>query len=260
MTFDDLRKADVALKVVSTNLAQNRPYIFPREPEGFRLVFNKAELEQLFPPQVVQVLVANRIATTYRGPRLPNGYYYLPEQGELPVVIATRMSLSFPILISAIPMYAVKPSAYAGKTDAETLGEPDLQKQWFSDGGICSNFPIGLFDSWMPQWPTFGINLNYLKSGQKANDGTVPAEHVPAAEARVEPLSDVYLPDVGVKMRPQWNAIDKLPSFLGAIFGTAQNYRDTLQSILPSYSERIAAGLVGPRRRRNESDHGCHQD
>jgi predicted acylesterase/phospholipase RssA len=170
----------------------------------------------------------------------------LTERDDLPVVIATRMSLSFPVLISAIPMYAVKPSAYAGKKETDTLSAADLQKQWFSDGGVCSNFPIGLFDSWMPKWPTFGINLNYLKSGQK-KDGTVPADHVPAtSDPGKATLPDVYLPKVGERMRPQWNAIEQFPSFLGSIFTTAQNYRDTLQSILPSYSERIAQVWLDP--------------
>jgi len=29
----------------------------------------------------------------------------------------------------------------------------DLHRHWFSDGGICSNFPIGLFDVWLPKTP-----------------------------------------------------------------------------------------------------------
>ena len=29
----------------------------------------------------------------------------------------------------------------------------DLKVNWFSDGGISSNFPIHLFDSWLPPYP-----------------------------------------------------------------------------------------------------------
>jgi hypothetical protein len=38
----------------------------------------------------------------------------------------------------------------------------DIQENWFSDGGICSNFPIHFFDAWLPTHPTFGINLTAL--------------------------------------------------------------------------------------------------
>src|SRR5205807_10418438 len=39
----------------------------------------------------------------------------------------------------------------------------DLLINWFSDGGICSNFPIQFFDAWLPKTPTFGINLAQLR-------------------------------------------------------------------------------------------------
>jgi predicted acylesterase/phospholipase RssA len=254
VTFAELETAGVKFKAISTNLAQNRPYIFPREPEGFRLVFDERQLERLFPPTVIKVL--KRPTGESRGPKLPEGYFYLPERGDLPVVVATRMSLSFPVLISAIPMHEVKRSAYkrardeaaaAGKDVSQIqLSEEDLHAHWFSDGGICSNFPIGLFDVWLPKHPTFGINLNYLKSGEK-RDSRVPSDKVPAPEDTTEStMDDVHLPQVGDRIRPQWNAIDKLPTFLSAILDSARNYRDTLQSMLPSYSERIVQVWLDP--------------
>jgi len=42
---------------------------------------------------------------------------------------------------------------------APPSGVRDLEHCWFSDGGISSNFPVTLFDSPLPRWPTFAINL-----------------------------------------------------------------------------------------------------
>ena len=56
----------------------------------------------------------------------------------------------------------------------------DLVPQWFSDGGIASNFPIHFFDSWLPDRPTFGITLqylpDYLRKVNGATDGTPPLD------------------------------------------------------------------------------------
>ncbi len=121
-------------------------------------------------------------------------------------------------------------------------------------GNLCSNFPIGLFGcTWLPGHPTFGINLNYLKSGEKRcvgdRIGKVPMEKVPGPDSDHASESwqdDVYLPPVTDHLRPQWTSITEMFSFLGAIFNSAQNYHDTLQSMLPSYSERIVQVWLDP--------------
>ncbi len=59
------------------------------------------------------------------------------------------------MLLSAVPLYLLKPGRQGGI-------EKDFLKCWFSDGGICSNFPIHFFDAPLPRWPTFGINLRPL--------------------------------------------------------------------------------------------------
>src|SRR5207247_10138276 len=68
--------------------------------------------------------------------------------------LAARMSLSFPVLLSEIPLWAI---------DIET-------NTWaqccFSDGGITSNFPIHFFDGPIPRWPTFGLNLGPFNPDQ----------------------------------------------------------------------------------------------
>ena len=73
---------------------------------------------------------------------------HLPDVEQLPVVFAVRMSLSFPLLLSAVPLWAVD---YGGTDQAEPV--------WFSGGGITSNLPVHFFDALLPTRPTFAINL-----------------------------------------------------------------------------------------------------
>ena len=71
-----------------------------------------------------------------------------PAGPDLPLVVMARMSLSFPGLISAVPLYAV-----------DHGGDRSVVRHLFSDGGISSNFPMHFFDSLLPSRPTFGVNL-----------------------------------------------------------------------------------------------------
>ena len=69
----------------------------------------------------------------------------------------TRMSLSFPVLLSAIPLHSIDRSR-----------EPEnqkLERGWFTDGGACSNFPLHFFDSPLPRRPTFSIDLTSKPTG-----------------------------------------------------------------------------------------------
>jgi hypothetical protein len=50
---------------------------------------------------------------------------------------------------------------------------------------------------------------------------------------------DVYLPLPESAPSPEWIPIPGLVEFFKNIFSTAQNYRDNMQAMLPSYRERI---------------------
>jgi hypothetical protein len=88
-----------------------------------------------------------------------------------------RMSLSFPLLISAVPLHEPatrsprpKPESQAAPAtetensvsksmEALATGGEEKEREitafricWFSDGGISSNFPIHLFDAPLPLW------------------------------------------------------------------------------------------------------------
>jgi len=147
----------VDLQVMSTNVTHSRPYRFPSEDRDQALFFKPAELAAWFPPNVIEHMV--RSAPDYAAQpheaqpaTLPQGMLMLPAARDLPVVFAARLSLSFPVLLSAVPLYAVD-------FEEPHHARRSFERCWFSDGGICSNFPIHLFDAPLPLWPTFGIKL-----------------------------------------------------------------------------------------------------
>ena len=272
------RKID--LRMMTSNLSQNRPYILPFDDV---YLFKRDELVRLFPDQVVNHMVKHQRVIPNFNP--PAGYFLFPEAKDLPVVVATRMSLSFPVLISMVPLYTIGHNAFKSKVCFVLEQDPDyqdrfsivlkemdgdrwvkarqplsmddpekgLQRCWFSDGGICSNFPIHFFDSWLPTRPTFGVNLT-SQLGEKKERGAGSAardfapqvadprrfsymaqqSHSPMAAHRPKILysTDVYLPQPGSEAMPEWIPFGSdLVKFLGSIFSTAQNYRDNMQAM-----------------------------
>ena len=157
------RDRTVNLQVVTSCLSHGQPYTLPFEGELF--AFKADELALLLPDAVMKHLIQpeDEIRAYCR---LPEGYHFLPEARQLPVILAARMSLSFPLLFSGVPLYAIRHDrGVQARTSGETVtlnAQTDLQRLWFSDGGICSNFPIHFFDGWLPRRPTFGISLTDL--------------------------------------------------------------------------------------------------
>jgi hypothetical protein len=126
----------------------------------------------------------------------------LPAAEKLPVVLAVRMSLSFPGLIAAVPLCR------------------DGRVHWFSDGGITSNFPIHFFDALLPRWPTFGLSLQPYPAGD-TNEVWLPEQDASTSGTHYAPLTS-------------------MPKFLLSILDTFLDWRDTMQSALPGYRGRIA--------------------
>ncbi len=150
----------VNLEVMTTNLTQGRPYRLPFESQ--KLFFDPAELAPLFSSRVIEFMKRHKRRPEHASPLTriaeKHGLVPMPEPADLPIVVAVRLSLSFPILISAVPLWGFDFS-YAARTVAGERGEPRLTRCWFSDGGITSNFPIHFFDAPIPRWPTFAFNL-----------------------------------------------------------------------------------------------------
>ncbi|HEU5231159.1 MAG TPA: hypothetical protein VFU49_25280, partial [Ktedonobacteraceae bacterium] len=82
------------------------------------------------------------------------------------------------------------------------------------------------------------INLTKASAATSTVDPGDDTQRSTAAIAQALGQS-VYLPPAEDRPDPEWTRIDQLFPFLLAIFGTSQNYRDTMQANLPSYRERI---------------------
>jgi hypothetical protein len=245
LTFGDLENAPagaggpqgIRLQMMTTALTLGRPYSIPFRQREF--YFRKGELSKYFPPEVIEWMEENpgERSNALRDEKMKEfGYLPLPAHETLPVVVATRMSLSFPLLLSAIPLYrhAWEDGRSSQKRDAASTEEagptPErytkerVQRVLFSDGGICSNFPVHLFDSVLPAWPTFGINLR-----DDLRDGD----------------SRANLPPRGNSLPPERYAIGTtegggdLFEFGAAIVRTMQNWRDNLQRAAPGFRDRV---------------------
>ncbi|WP_344212843.1 hypothetical protein [Kribbella sancticallisti] len=212
------------LEVMTTNLTLRRPYRFPFTDRIF--YFCQDRLRDYFPDRVVEQLVKRSTAAedridsregvevtiSMRCPCHQQPVRRLPEAWDLPVVVAARISLSFPGLISAVPLFCVDWS--------RAFGKRGLVEVWFSDGGISSNFPMHFFDSLWPARPTFGINLS------------PPHPDLPGLVWRASRAASGVLPPV--------QPVTSMTSFLTAIVRTMQNWMDTTQLTLPGFRDRVA--------------------
>ncbi|HEX7601410.1 MAG TPA: patatin-like phospholipase family protein, partial [Polyangiaceae bacterium] len=152
----------------------------------------------------------------------PGDLYALPPPEELPVLVAVRMSLSFPGLLSAIPLYGAD---HVGKEP------PRLQHCWFSDGGLISNFPIHFFDKIWPRCPTYAFDLCGTREG-------FPEQ--------------VWLTDIAEDAELPMANVTSVADFAGALINAMQSWSDNTHALLPGYRERIAhIGL-------NEDEGGLH--
>src|SRR5712691_10988285 len=136
-------------------------------------------------------------------------FWHFPIGPDLPVVVARRMSLSFPILICAIPLwefdYKRDPSQRSGV-------RVTLRRVIFSDGGITSNIPVHFFDSPLPTRPTFGLHLTGFEPGEQPNP--------------TDPSVSVFDPAfVNRPTRESWAEFDSVSGFLVAIKDAMQNWR-----------------------------------
>lgn len=215
------KQRGVNLQMMTTNLSQRRPYSLPFEA-GEMFWFDPQELLDFFPREVIDHMAMHSPGATSgsQGQRLLE----LPEAGDLPVVVATRLSLSFPGLICAVPLYAIN--------HAPQVVSAVPERCWFSDGGITSNFPVHFFDAPIPRWPTFAIDLIPLTPDRKLSDKQ--CENVWLPETNDSGVAEAW---VGWEDKPSFK---QLSGFGISIFRTAQNWIDNLQMRGAGYRDRIA--------------------
>jgi hypothetical protein len=206
LTFADLAERGITLRLMTTDLSAGRPVRLPliepksRQPSDRDYAFRIEELKPFLDAHLLQWLAKDEVA-----PEAGKGFRQMPGM-DLPVVLGARLSLSFPILLSALPLHA--------RVTQETF-----QSRLFSDGGITSNFPIHFFDGWLPKRPTFGLDLI----------GPDP-----------DATTNVVMPKGPFDPLPRrWTEIAGIQGFAQQIFDSARNWRDTLQMELPGFRERI---------------------
>jgi predicted acylesterase/phospholipase RssA len=225
LTFGDLQDRGVNLQVITTNLTNGRPYTLPFG-EHTHFYFNGAELRRFFPEYVVSWMENNPGTRSHRDLKdevESSGLNVLPDADKLPVIVAVRMSLSFPFLFCPIPFYGVD-FGYGPKTAGGTKHIPE--PSFFVDGGLTSNFPLNLFDKPLPRWPTFGIDL------RDKNDGRHNQE--------------IYMGCTNKGGLEEWwtrfdekRGVAGLLSYFGLLFDTSRDWRDNLQMSVPGYRDRI---------------------
>ena len=264
----------INLAMMTTNLVNRRAHQMPWDNRDW--FFSPAEFAELFPAEVVSHMIEN--------PREPNpaeltrsligrglawrqGLRPLPEAKDLPVLVATRMSLSFPVLLTGVPLWRFD---YSWKANSDRLdewrnwgaslaadgnggmlehpsawstadppAEPAVfERCWFSDGGISSNFPVHFFDRLVPRRPTFAINLRPFAFGDEPSRDQ--AENVEMARRNSDQRGDWWyrFPEPSSK----WFGLkdQRLRSFLGAAVRTMQNRADEAQMRVPGYRDRVA--------------------
>jgi predicted acylesterase/phospholipase RssA len=224
LTFGDLAappdgRPAIQLAMMTTSLMEKRPYTLPM-PEDHRFVFEKSEWDRIFPERVMAFLTTQ--CDRFTPPAGEAGeYYHFPDLARLPLIVGARMSLSFPLLISAVPLW---------RRDFTLLEEAErnkLRRCLFSDGGLSSNFPIHFFDRLLPNTPTFAISLDDYDEKRNRDDVWLPASSGSGSQLPVQPF-------------------DGLGGFLMRLLMSAKDWQDNLQSTLPGYRERIAHVVLKP--------------
>lgn len=217
LTIGDLERAGIEIATMTTDLSSGRPFQFPL---GSReLFFRRSEFEALFPGRIVDHLIASSVAIEPADPTAPDDLYHLNVGHCFPVVLCARVSLSFPGLISAIPVW---------RHDNTASGNP-IRRCWLSDGGIASNFPISFFDNLLPRRPTLGISLVSLLPDDSRSD-------------RIR-----FDQDRKTGMSLPVRSLDGIGPFLMAVLDTAKDWQDSLQSRLPGHADRIVEIRLDPK-------------
>jgi hypothetical protein len=243
----------ITLQMITTDVSHHEPRTLPFENATFW--FRRDQFDKLFPREVVDWMV-NRAPPPDRIAGVD--YYLLPQSGNLPVIVGMRMSLSFPLLISAVPLHEPKTRVRAdfgdeSAVDTEQVAPPgksmlesadlltsggkhksstitEFRVCWFSDGGVSSNFPIHLFDGPLPVWPTFAINLVYPDTADN-EDSKQPDVFLPTGNNQGWQRS--------YKAIAKRIALQELGGFIFGLISTMQNWRDLLQSRAPGHRDRI---------------------
>lgn len=243
----------IDLRMYASNVTKGLPCVFPQaEPAGGlpatepravppdppatpragddTLYFKPAELRELFPGEVIDHLMTHSepVAGPAAGPAEAQ-LWRLP-RSQLPVIVAARMSVAFPVLFRAVPLWTRRPGPQDGAPDV-------FERCLIADGSLCSNFPVHLFDSLLPAWPTFGLmlverpDLPHYRAPQAGAEQMVRLPE--ATEAGAEDLMQA-------QRAPTRPPVTKLPGYVMSMLSTVMHWHDVSLAGLPGVRERVA--------------------
>lgn len=249
----------IDLRMISTALSHGRPYEFPMEDPSTRLFFKVSELERYFPESITAHM--RKFARRYTGADVeklysldldkypdnlrdpypddvnPDDFRILPV-GDLPVLVAVRLSMNFPVLFQAVPLWSVDAEAGPTRTP-RPVWAPKFRKTWFTDGGVTANFPIHIFDAPVPSWPTFGIFIAEKSRSSNFLYKESPLTFLPPFHTvgREEKWTEIKDSDDGN------NASNVLTSgfgtYLKSIVFTAKDWADNANMRMPGIRDRV---------------------
>jgi len=230
----------VNLQMFTSNVTQGRPVRLPLNDANTRLYYHPGEWALYFPAYLMDAL--ERASTPYRPSsvsdpdpanadpgsqqaELASALRELPS-GGMPIVVAARLSLCFPVLFSSVPVYAVDYEAPAAKRC--------LRKCLLLDGGLCTNFPVHLFDAAHPRWPTFALLLDKRLRNYENQALWLP-------KLNLEGRADNWLrfvpgaEDADLPVRP---LLSRLFGFAGGMILTMKDWNDRVTGRLPHTRNR----------------------
>ncbi|MBZ6077683.1 patatin-like phospholipase family protein [Microvirga puerhi] len=194
----------IDLAMIASDISRHRIVQLPFLESPSPLYAEVSVLERYFPPSVVDWMKARAGDYDPRVEVRPR-VIRLPKPQDLPVIFGARLSLSFPVLLSAVPLLTPD---FARPKDSNGLLR--LRRVWFSDGGLVSNFPIHFFDSPIPSRPTFCFNLvsfdaevpnvEWPDDEGRDQDGGVPKVDIREAE---KPIAQPRAPAREAASRPK---------------------------------------------------------
>lgn len=256
LVMNDLWEHGIKLQAMTTNLSRAQPMVMPWDDHSY--FFDPADFTALFGAEICRVMAEeaarpdppdDEAKAELWAAQLAHGdpvsgrtLLPFPRADRLPVVVATRMSLSFPLLISAVPLYSVDwdratnrrfKAAVEDRTSspgAMSPGALEWDVNWFSDGGLTSNLPVQFFDSQLPTRPTFAIDLAPFGDRQRSTD-----------ERQNSDLPDTDQTDLE-RRTARWTStkpLGQLASFGVALVNTARTWVDQASLVMPGYRDRV---------------------